>query len=414
VSGFSRTVAAATYFVAILPLRIGRPRVRSPRKMRTYTHDTVTRLIGRIYDAVLDPGSWSGFLSDLGEAMDGHGLSLNLIDPLSGNTIYCVTAKSDPTFVDQYRRYYSACDPWAQEGRRRNLLRPGLIALGETIVPRSALIRTEFYNDLGRDFDFCGGVGALFQFEQSLMGISLSQYKFGQFGRSELRLIRVLAPHVERAMKVYQSLEGAEMISAQANAALDRINCGVLFLSSSGGLLFANRAARALLSTRDGLLTVRGELHATTPAQTTKLRAAIGIALRVSEGATLAETPAIIIQRPSCRWPLSVLVTPLPRAAGTLGFGTPAVALFVTDPARSVPSEMESIRAMLGLTLGEARLVQLLASGRTVTEAADVLSLRLETVRKKLKLVFQKTDTHRQTDLVRLALLCMNLASWAH
>ena len=53
-----------------------------------------------------------------------------------------------------------------------------------------------------------------------------------------------------------------------------------------------------------------------------------------------------------------------------------------------------------------ARLVHCLAEGLTIKESADRLGIELETVRKRLKVIFQKTDTHRQADLVRLALLC--------
>jgi DNA-binding CsgD family transcriptional regulator len=45
-----------------------------------------------------------------------------------------------------------------------------------------------------------------------------------------------------------------------------------------------------------------------------------------------------------------------------------------------------------------------LAEGLTVSQASDRLGLSRETIRHRLKTVFQKTDTHRQAELVALLL----------
>lgn len=377
--------------------------------MRVYSYDTVSRLIERIYDAALDPTHWSVFLDDLAGVINGHGLNLSFVNASNGDVLYGVHSRSDPTFVEEYRRYYSTIDPWVTAGRRRHLLRPGLIALGEPIVPPSVLKRTEFYHDFGRYYQFCGGISALFAVEGSLMAVSGSQYKFGQFDQSEARLLRALVPHLERAMKIHQRLEGVGLTLAVSRSALDQLNYGILFLSASGRVLFANQAGRELLASGDGLHMSRGELRAATPAHSNRLREAIAIALRTQEGTLTPDRPAVAIERPSARKPLSVLVTPLPRRATITGLDAAAVALFITDPERSSLPAIETIRATLRLTPSEAHLAQRLASGQSVKEAAEDLSIRLETARKRLKVIFQKTDTHRQSDLVRLILMCTTI-----
>jgi DNA-binding CsgD family transcriptional regulator len=50
-------------------------------------------------------------------------------------------------------------------------------------------------------------------------------------------------------------------------------------------------------------------------------------------------------------------------------------------------------------------LVLILLEGASVQEAADRLGLATDTVRKQLKSIFQKTDTRRQSDLIRHVLL---------
>jgi DNA-binding CsgD family transcriptional regulator len=375
--------------------------------MRIYSQEIVSDLIMRIYDAALDPTNWSGFLESFGRAVDGHGLNLSLIDPSNSAVAYGVVhARCDPAFLEKYKSHYSTLDPWVAEGRRRNLLRPGVIALGEPIVPATALKRTEFYNDLGRYYRFCGGLAALFEADQSVMAFSAVQYKFGQFGDAELKLVEALVPHLKRALKIYLRLDGAGLASAPVVFALDRIRCGIFFVSASGRLLFANQTARALLQSGEGVLTVRGELHAASPGQTLKLRQAITTALHLREGGLTDATSTVVIHRPSGRRPFSVLVAPLPRRHVITGLDTAALAIFVTDPESTVLPPVERIRVMFGLTVSEAQLAQRLASGQTLQEAADQLSIRRETARKRLKVIFHKSDTHRQSDLVRLVLLC--------
>ena len=49
----------------------------------------------------------------------------------------------------------------------------------------------------------------------------------------------------------------------------------------------------------------------------------------------------------------------------------------------------------------------LLARGRSLEEAAVERGVTLNTVRSQLKRIFTKTDTHRQGQLMQLALTCI-------
>jgi DNA-binding CsgD family transcriptional regulator len=65
------------------------------------------------------------------------------------------------------------------------------------------------------------------------------------------------------------------------------------------------------------------------------------------------------------------------------------------------PSEAR-VRAMFGLTAAEARLAQLLASGDTLEEVAEKLSIKLTTARSQLAIIFSKAGIRRQTKLVAI------------
>ena len=59
---------------------------------------------------------------------------------------------------------------------------------------------------------------------------------------------------------------------------------------------------------------------------------------------------------------------------------------------------------LLALTPAEANLATLLCSGSSLVDAADHLRITAETARTRLKSIFSKTNTHKQTALIALLL----------
>jgi DNA-binding CsgD family transcriptional regulator len=380
--------------------------------MGIYSHDHVTRLIGLIYDAAMAPDQWGAFLDALGTTIDGHFLNLSSMDASERRLEFMAVGRYEPEFAQEYKKHYWTVDPWVEAANRRGVLRAGLLDLGERFVPSNELKKTEFYSGIGRRFDFLGGLSALFDVEGSLIGLSASQRRVDQFGDRELELVRTLLPHIHRAVCVHQRLERAERITADATSVLDRVGHGVLFVSATGRLLFANGVAVEMLRSGDGLVETHGELRASAPAQTRELRAAIAAALSVRSG-IVAPRPVLLLSRPSGRRPLVVIAAPLPSHHLTTATRDPAAAIFVTDPERGAKPDAETIALILRLTPAEARLAACLAAGEPLNEAAERLGIQLETARKRLKTIFQKTDTHRQADLIRVVLQSLSPLSWS-
>jgi DNA-binding CsgD family transcriptional regulator len=76
----------------------------------------------------------------------------------------------------------------------------------------------------------------------------------------------------------------------------------------------------------------------------------------------------------------------------------------VTDPERSQPSDVESLRHLHGLTRAEARIAMLLTSGLSFADVIEMLGITANTGRGHLKNIFSKTETRTQAQLVRLLL----------
>ena len=80
----------------------------------------------------------------------------------------------------------------------------------------------------------------------------------------------------------------------------------------------------------------------------------------------------------------------------------PAAILYVGDPDRIMVFDNARIAKLYGLSRAESRVAALLASGYRLEQAADMLGVAYETVRKHLKQIFSKTGTYRQAELVRI------------
>ena len=134
-----------------------------------------------------------------------------------------------------------------------------------------------------------------------------------------------------------------------------------------------------------------------------RLRTLLAGAVRTSSGEGLASGGVLAVARPSGRRSFHVLVCPVSVHRPVFPeVRTAAAIVFVADPEEVAVLNEATLRALFGLTSAEAKLASLIAQGTSLKEAGARLGLRRETARSRLKTVFEKTNTHRQAELVRL------------
>ncbi|MCG8695639.1 MAG: response regulator [Minwuiales bacterium] len=190
-------------------------------------------------------------------------------------------------------------------------------------------------------------------------------------------------------------------------AALNQLALSVIVTDRNGRVLLTNRSGGALLSDADGLMLSAGEIcRAASPSETAGLHDLIR-AVTDKSATDCFDVDAIALARPSMKRPLSLLVAPL--AAVDEDAGRLAV-LFVTDPERNPLASSDSIAKLFGLTNAEARLTHALAGGHRLEDAAKHCGITVSTARTYLKQVFGKTDTNRQSELIKLVLTYPALA----
>lgn len=366
--------------------------------------DCLLELIQKLYAAPGTVEGWRAFLDELRIAMNGSGANLISQDLQSEKCSLGMSTVLSPEPVRLYEERWGAEDPWAHSPHRGHLSCRTVVT-GDELIAHRDVQRTAYYNDFARHFDLVRAlVGVVEQTPATLSVLSISGHERREmFCERDVAFLEPLVPHVQRALQLHRRLIAANRAAEDLASALDRLSRALVLLDAQGRVIFMNQAASRVTVARDGLMVDDGMLRAARASDTTRLRAIVADAVRTSGGSGFGAGGVLALGRPSGRRPLVVLVSPVSRPMFSAVEKAAAI-VFVRDPEQpAVPAEA-TLRMSLGLTPAEARLTRLVVQGLSLAEAGAQLGLRRETVRSRVKSIFQKTNTHRQSELVSLVL----------
>jgi DNA-binding CsgD family transcriptional regulator len=375
-----------------------------------HSHRLLLDLLDTLYKAPGSPTGWMHFVSQVRLAFGAsivHFISHGIQHRASGrtNTTSLGATTLEPALQQVYLEDWAAVDPWLNSPVTPTLT-TGVIASGEHLVPQQQYQRSMFYNEFGRHLDVARLLFNITEREPHVLSALsiVGAPGVAPFDADDARLLSALSPHVQRAIQVHRRVAAAETCADDFLAALDRLPHGVILLDAKLRVVAANRLAAQLFRERDGLSVDDRELRADRSEDTYRLRFLAAGCARTSTESGLHAGGVLCLPRASGRTPLRVIVAPRLRWTDPATPDAYAVIVFVTDPDRQLTVAETDLRALFDLTPAEARLVAALAEGETVTDLATRLAVQPGTIRKQLRVVFEKTRTRRQADLVRLVL----------
>jgi DNA-binding CsgD family transcriptional regulator len=367
------------------------------------TEEALLHLVGSIYEAAVFPDQWVRVLDGMKSLTGGYQAGLMLRDLATHQYSLALQSNISPEAQRLYDTYYAARDEWFLRGQ--GILHAGWVGTGQMLCPENELIKTEFYNDLLRHhemFHQCGIVVALQ--EKQMFAISLLRPKqCSAFGRRQVRLLKVLSPHLRRAHQLHYKATELRLRSAGAEWALDSWATGVLFVDASARVVLMNRSAADHIQKKNGLKLTREGVRASHPDESQCLEKLIRTAVRTANGQGFGSGGAMQLTCANSTAVSTVLVTPF-RANGMFSPFRPLAAIFISDSNQTARPREQVFRGLFGLTPAEMRLSRLVAEGKGLREAANQLGVTYETARSQLKSIFGKTGTRRQGELVRLLL----------
>jgi DNA-binding CsgD family transcriptional regulator len=366
------------------------------------THDPLRDLVAAIYDAALEPSLWPEVAVGAAKAFQAPRARLGVVDRRQGGSVIDAPSHnlSEPQLT--MARYLT---PESNPGLAFSALtRPMTVELRDRRVSDRDLERSDYYNEIMRPLDLWHAAIVNVHRDEAVlapMGI-LRTRKERPFGLSELRNLRALAPHLNRALRV--TLRNREM-EARAEALVemsDRALTAIVLANAYGRVAEANASARAILAEADGLLIRDGVLRAARSEDNARLVRLILEAAGGVDGLTFIHKSGVIqVARPSCRRPLALVVSPTRNAASPF-CRSHAVTIAFADPERAPEADADLLARLYGFTAREAAVAALLLKGRSPSEAAEELALRDNTVRTHIRHVFDKTGVGRLADLVLL------------
>lgn len=360
------------------------------------------KLIARLYESALETDRMDPFLEQYAEHLRADsGAVLVCADLRKGTGSIIGSARTDHSYSQKYEDYYGKINVYLDRLKRLRCL--GDVRPGEALVPEEELVRTEYYNDYMKPQNVHYSLGVAFHFVEGFhihLGAVRSR-RAGGFGPAEREIAEALAPHVGQAVRLRARLARERCRVQALEEVADALPFGVLHLDAKGKVLEANRRGAEILRASDGLKTVDGRLEADTWVDSRALSLLIGSAAKPAAG--VKPGGAARISRPSGARPYVVNVFPLnPARLPGSGPECPAVILLISDPSGMPADAAGRLREVFGLTPAEASVCLLLGAGEELAVAAGRLGISANTARTHLKHIFLKTETSRQSELVRI------------
>jgi DNA-binding CsgD family transcriptional regulator len=359
--------------------------------------DEFSRLVAGIYAAATAPEQWESSIRAIQKSLGGTAASL-----LSGSGTQWSFNRStiSAEALESYQGYYCHCDYVLASLQSGPV---GMVRTGpEVVFPNR---NVEFHADWMRPNELEDGLFVqLSESPRPTYFIVCTSDGSGSFGDPErVKAMNGLVVHLQQALRTQNKLTELANNNGALAGALEAVSHGIVIVGREGRVLNLNSAAENILRAEDGLGHRHGCIAATRIPTDHELRRAVACAL--ADGTTDVPTgQAFICARPSGKRPYVIHVLPLSRPASDETSRGPAALVLIIDPELENDSATALLRRLHNLTATEAEVALRISRGLSLMQIADEMSVSYQTVRTHLQHVFDKTETHRQGELVRLLL----------
>ncbi len=347
----------------------------------------------RLGEAVIDPAVWPQILEEISAAARARGAAL-----LQGDVRTVDIPRT--AGVDEYFRSYFS-EGWHLHDIRAERAVPRLLQGEQVIIDQDILTpeemrRARLYAEslIPRGLQWFAGIG--FFSGDALWGLTIQRTpREGPFDQEDKRALGALGRRLTETATLSKAV-GRAVLSG-INNALDLVGQPALALDRAGFVLGMNAAAPPVFD--DDVRISERRLLVSDQRARSRLDI-LAAQMRVTPDTAALPAQPIIVRRRS-KPPLIIRVLPVDGAARNPFFGA-RVLLLLVDPDRTSGPQPSMLAQTFGLSPAEAKIVSLLAVGKSVGEIALAQKVTENTVRVQLKSVFAKTGTHRQGELIAL------------
>ena len=363
--------------------------------------EALLEIIGGIYDAALNPDAWNAVVPKIGAFVGGSGggLFAHHTAP-KGASIYYQFG-TDPGYRQLYLEKYVTIDPLFGT---YFVLDVGEVFSTSTIMSHAEFMDSRFYKEWIQPQGWIDNIGVYLDRapEGHAAFAVFRNEREGLADEPARERMRLLVPHLRRAVLIGKLIEFKTAQSATFADVLDGLSACLLFVDSSGRITHTNAAGSAMIADGGVLRASLGRLVASDPEVSSALR---DIFLAAATGDAAIGTRGVAVPlagRDGERYVAHVLpLSSGARSSAGVSYAATA-ALFVQKAALATRSPPEAIAKTYRLTAMELRVLLAIVEVGGGPQVAETLGIGEGTVKTHLKRLYEKTGARRQADLVKI------------
>jgi len=363
--------------------------------------ELLSALIGHIYDASLDPALWPTVFDRICDFVGCRQTSVVFQDVVGQKVDVYLTSTVDPHYRELFQTKYFRLNPIFPAVMFSEIART---VPATEVLPREDFVQTRFAREWLTPQGYLDAVFTTL--EKSAISctflVAIRNGRQGLFDEAARRRVELLVPHIRRAILVGKTVDLHKVEAATLADSLDTLASGMFLVDGTGRIVRANLRGHLMVSDGDVVRATGGKLGATDAAADQPLLDSFA-ACRNGDAALGQRGIAIPLRaRDATRYVAHVLplTSGLRREAGASYRAVATV--FVRKAALDLPSAPEAISRQFKLTPAELRVLFALVEVGGIGEVAEVLGVSEATVKTHLQHVFEKTETARQAELVKL------------
>ena len=363
--------------------------------------ETLSDILGSVYDCVLAPQEWSrtlGLISSFGESAAS---SVVIRDRNTESGISVFEHGADQSFL---RLYFETLVTSRTRVKQVALDQLGDVATMTMLAGEREPLNSDFYVKWVKPLGFRDVLGVLvLKSGKRIAWFSVARSDIqSRFETADVRQLGLLSPHICRALLISDALELKTVTATRLEETVDRLSTGILLTEDRGRISYMNSSAETLLKSGSALTSRDGYLIAARSDARDAFSSAIAQSVSGRAPASTGQYSVPLPDEDGAGLIANVLPLQWRNGRNPLGPLPGAAAIIIQNPAEIPKPPLQALAELYGLTPAEQKVLELIAEGVAPQEAADRLSVSLTTVKTHLQHVFAKTGTGRQADLVRL------------
>jgi DNA-binding CsgD family transcriptional regulator len=353
--------------------------------------EKISGFIGRLYEAPYEAEAWRSVMAELMELTGSRIAFVSAVDlrnqAYNRALFYGPEESSVETGTREYAEETFALDPslqWASQHPHAGVCET------EVIIPRSEYLEQPFIKWNKARFGTTHW-RVFYTPPVDDLTFALSLHPPAEIGPppKELKALHfLLFEHMERAMRL-----------AVRPPDFSRDSGAVIALDHHGRIIALSPAADALVALNDGLTTESRYLVASHPLTAKPLQLAIRSAIQAHLGGGAGG--GIKVKRPSGKPDWLAVTSPYPRFLDHLPIRAPAAVVRIIEISGHANFTTQHAQ-IFDLTPREIEIARALLDGHSVETLSSCLQISPNTARVHLRGLFRKTQTNRQSDLVRV------------